>query len=316
MTDSSIPQRPTTQYVKVIEPPKAFQPLNLGELWQQRELLFLFTLRDVKIRYKQTVLGLLWAVIQPFVTMIVFSFVFGRIARMPSDGIPYPLFSYVGLLPWNFFSNGLNKASTVLVMNSQMIRKIYFPRLILPISAILSGMVDFLISFAMLGVLYVYYAVNTPNVTAGLKAYALTNPAFVESAFKTATANYEITANIIWLPVLLLLAFLSALAVSLWLSALNVAFRDVGYALNFFLRMLLYLTPVIYPVSALPEGLRLLSGLNPITGVVEGFRWAMLGVDTTPPGPLLLISTTATLVLLVSGAFYFRKAEATFADLV
>ncbi len=315
MATSSTPQRPDAQYVKIIEPPKAFQPLNLLELWQQRELLFLFTLRDVKIRYKQTVLGILWAVIQPFITMIVFSFVFGRIARMPSDGIPYPLFSYVGLLPWNFFSNGLNKAAAVLVTNSQMIRKIYFPRMILPISAILSGMVDFLISFAMLGVLYIYYGINTPHVTAGLKAYALSNPVFAESAFRAVTANYEITANIVWLPVLLLLAFLSALSVSLWLSALNVAFRDVGYALNFALRMLLYLTPVIYPVSALPEPLKLISALNPITGVVEGFRWAMLGVDSAP-GPLLLVSTAATLFLLVTGAYYFRKTEATFADLV
>lgn len=316
MATSLTPKPTPAQYVKVIEPPKRFQPLNLRELWQQRELLFLFTLRDVKIRYKQTVLGILWAVIQPFVTMIVFSFVFGRVARMPSDGIPYPLFSYVGLLPWNFFSNGLSKASTVLVSSSQMIRKIYFPRMILPISSILSGMVDFLISFLMLGLLYIYYAINTPHVTAGLKAYALSNPAFVESTFKAVTANYEITANIIWLPVLLLLAFVSSLAVSLWLSALNVSFRDVGYALNFFLRMLLYLTPVIYPVSALPEVLQWISALNPITGVVEGFRWAMLGVETTALGPLLLISTAATLVLLVTGAFYFRKAEATFADLV
>lgn len=307
--------RATAQYVKVIEPPKRFQPLNLRELWQHREVLMLFTLRDIKIRYKQTVLGILWAVIQPFVTMIVFSFIFGRVARMPSDGIPYPLFSYVGLLPWNFFSNGLNKASTVLVSSSQMIRKIYFPRMILPISAILSGMIDFIVSFVMLGVLYVYYAFATPHVTAGLPAYALANPAFVESAFKAVTANYEITANIIWLPVLLLLAFLSALSVSLWLSALNVSFRDVGYALNFFLRMLLYLTPVIYPVSALPSEFQFIAALNPITGVVEGFRWAMLGVDTAP-GPLILVSTAATVVLLISGAYYFRKAEATFADLV
>jgi lipopolysaccharide transport system permease protein len=316
MAASSTPKPTSAQYVKIIEPPKRFQPLNLRELWQHREVLFLFTLRDIKIRYKQTILGILWAVIQPFVTMIVFSFIFGRVARMPSDGIPYPLFSYVGLLPWNFFSNGLNKASTVLVTSSQMIRKIYFPRMILPISAILSGLVDFLISFVMLGVLYIYYGINTPHVTLGLKAYTVSNPAFFESAFKAVTANYEITANIVWLPVLLLLAFLSALAVSFWLSALNVAFRDVGYALNFFLRMLLYLTPVIYPISALPESLRVIAALNPITGVVEGFRWAMLGVETTSLGSMLVLSTAATLVLLVTGAFYFRKAEATFADLV
>lgn len=316
MISSPTPKSAQAQYVKIIEPPKRFQPLNLRELWQHREVLFLFTLRDVKIRYKQTVLGILWAVIQPFVTMIVFSFVFGRVARMPSDGIPYPLFSYVGLLPWNFFSNGLTKASTTLVTNSQMIRKIYFPRMILPISAILSGVVDFLISFVMLGFLYIYYGINVPHVTAGLKAYAVSNPVFVESAFKAVTANYEITANIIWLPILLLLAFVSSLAVSFWLSALNVSFRDVGYALNFFVRLLLYLTPVIYPVSALPEALQLLSALNPITGVVEGFRWAMLGVETTALGPMLLISTIATLILLVTGAFYFRRAESNFADLV
>ncbi len=301
--------------VRLIRPPRRFEPLNLRELWDNREMLLLFTFRDIKVRYKQTVLGVLWAVIQPFMTMIVFSFVFGRVARMPSDGIPYPLFSYVGLLPWNFFSNGLTKASTSLTLNAHMIRKIYFPRLILPVSAILSGVIDFVISLAMLLVLYAYYGSALPHVTGGFAAYHLTSPEFTETALKLVTSNYEITANIIWLPALMLLAFISSLAVSLWLAALNVSFRDIGQALSFLTRILMYLTPVIYPISALPESFRWVAAINPITGVVEGFRWAMLGVDSAP-GSVLLISTLASIVLLISGLYYFRKAETTFADLI
>jgi lipopolysaccharide transport system permease protein len=300
--------------VRVIEPLKRWQPLDLRELWQYREMMVFLIWRDIRVRYRQTILGALWAVIQPFITMIVFTFVFGRIAKMPSDGIPYPLFSYVGLLPWNFFSTGLSKASTSLVSNSSLIRKIYFPRLVLPITAIVSGITDFLLSLAMLVILYVYYAATVPTLLpTGL--YPVAGGSLVTDLFASSAAYFHITLNILWVPVLLLLAFLSSLAVSLWLAALNASFRDIGYALGFVTRMLLYLTPVIYPISALPSELRLIAALNPITGVVEGFRWAMLGAQTAP-GPYMIVATAVTLVLLVTGAFYFRRIERTFADIV
>jgi lipopolysaccharide transport system permease protein len=226
----------------------------------------------------------------------VFSFVFGRLAQMPSDGIPYPLFSFVGLLPWTFFSNGLSKASTSLVLNSSLIKKIYFPRLILPISAIASGIIDFCLSFLMLIVLMLYYVVSAPADGGG-------------------SVYFQVTANIVWLPLLLLLTFISALGVSLWFAALNVSFRDVGQAINFITRIGLYLTPVAYPTSALPDALKVVSALNPMTGVVEGFRWALLGTNTAPQ-PTILVSALISVILLVTGAYYFRRAESSFADLV
>jgi lipopolysaccharide transport system permease protein len=311
------PSKAPNTIVNVIEPPKSRIPLNLDELWNYRDLVVFLTLRDLKVRYQQTVLGVLWAIIQPFVTMIVFSFVFGRIARLPSDGIPYPLFSYVGLLPWNFFSDGLTKGASSLTANASMIRKIYFPRLILPITSILSGLVDFLLAASMLAVLYLYYVLWATPVPAAIQTmiYPVANTDLTNAAFAHATVPFQVTGNVIWLPLLMLLAFCVALAMSLWLSAMNVRFRDVGYGLGFVIRILMYLTPVAYPISRLDSSLRGIASLNPMTGVVEGFRWALLGVDSAP-GPYIFVSAVMTLLLLVGGLYYFRHTESQFADLL
>jgi lipopolysaccharide transport system permease protein len=258
--------------------------LGLRELWEHRELLYFLVWRDLKIRYKQTVFGAAWAVIQPLFTMVIFSIFFGKLAKMPSDGIPYPLFSYAALVPWTFFANGLTKSSQSLVGSASLLRKIYFPRLVIPISSVLSGVFDFAIAFAMLLVLMPHYE---------------TMP----------------TRNVVWLPLLLLLAFVTALAVGLWLSALNLQFRDVRYAVPFLVQAWLFATPIAYPSSLLEEPWRTLYALNPMVGVVEGFRWALLGTDTAP-GPLILVSAAVTVALLISGAYRFRRLEKTFADLV
>ncbi len=315
------PTDPTTQtgasgeYVKIIKPVDGWIPINFGELWRYREMLLFLIWRDLKVRYKQTVLGMSWALIQPFVTMIVFSFVFGRLAGMPSDGIPYPLFSYVGLLPWTFFSNGVVKAATSMTSNSGLIKKIYFPRLILPLIAIASGLVDFALSFLMLLVLMAYFALTAINTTGALAIYGIEPGSLAYQAFQNVGVHFQVTPNIIWLPVLIVLAFIAALGISLWFAALNVNFRDVGQAVGFVTRIGLYLTPVAYPVSALPEALQPIVALNPMTGVVEGFRWALLGTDTAP-GFSIVVATVISVVLLVTGAFYFRRAESNFADLV
>ncbi|MBC8099986.1 MAG: ABC transporter permease [Armatimonadetes bacterium] len=304
-----------TPHVKLIQPSTGWNPLNLGELWQYREMLGFLIWRDLSVRYKQTVLGLSWALIQPFMTMVVFTFVFGRLARLPSDGIPYPLFSLVGLLPWTFFSNGLSKASTSMTGNSGMIKKIYFPRLILPIVAVTSGLIDLFLGFMMLLVLMLYYALTLPDVTSILTLYPLANPALAQAAAWYAAPHFQITLNIIWLPLLLLLAFVSALGISLWFAALNVNFRDIGHAMGFITRIGLYLTPVAYPISALPSWSHPIVALNPMTGVIEGFRWALLGTDTAPGGAVI-VSSIAAVILMISGAYYFRRAESQFADLV
>lgn len=302
-------------YVKIIKPVTGWIPINFGELWRYREMLLFLIWRDLKVRYKQTVLGMSWALIQPFVTMIVFSFVFGRLAGMPSDGIPYPLFSYVGLLPWTFFSNGLIKAATSMTSNSGLIKKIYFPRLILPLIAIASGLVDFALSFLMLLVLMAYFAVTAINTTGALAIYGIEPGSFAYTAFQNVGVHFEVTPNIIWLPALILLAFIASLGISLWFAALNVQFRDVGQAVGFVSRIGLYLTPVAYPASALPAALQPIVALNPMTGVIEGFRWALLGTDTAP-GFSIVVSAAISIVLLVTGAFYFRRAESNFADLI
>jgi lipopolysaccharide transport system permease protein len=318
MSTSSLPEPVASDVtLNIIEPPKRWVPLNMRELWNYRELLFFLIFRELKIRYKQTILGVLWAIIQPFMTMVVFTFVFGRIARMPSDGVPYPLFSYVGLLPWNFFSNGLSKASNSLISNASLIKKIYFPRLILPVVSILSGLIDFFLGSIMLVLLFVYYAVATPGPSPMIaaKAFPLANSTFALDTFQHGLRNYEITGNIVWLPFLLLLAFVVALSLSLWFASLNVRFRDVGYGLSFLIRILLYLTPIIYPISRLDGIARTIAAFNPMTGIVEGFRWALLGIDSAP-GPYLLISAAMAIPLLIGGLFFFRRAEASFADLL
>jgi lipopolysaccharide transport system permease protein len=267
-----------------IQPSKGWTSLRLGEVWEYRELLYFLVWRDIKVRYKQTVLGAAWAVIQPFFTMVVFSIFFGKLANTPSDNIPYPIFSYAALVPWTFFANGLLNSATSLVTNSNLITKVYFPRLVIPMSAVLAGVVDFVLAFVVLLGMMLVYGI-TP------------------------------TANVVWLPLLLLLALVTSLGVGLWLSAMNVKFRDVRYTVPFLVQFWLFATPIAYPSSLLAEPWRTLYGINPMVGVVEGFRWALLGVDTAP-GPTIIVSAIVAVALLVSGAFYFRRLEKSFADVV
>lgn len=267
-----------------IEPSKGWVSLKLHELWEYRELLYFLTWRDIKVRYKQTVLGAAWAIIQPFFTMMVFSLFFGRLAKVPSDGIPYPIFSYAALVPWTFFAHGLNQASNSLVSSANLITKVYFPRLAVPIATLISGVVDFMLAFMVLLGMMLYFGIAP-------------------------------TANVFWLPFFLLLALITALGTSLWLSAMNVQFRDVRYLVPFLMQFWLFATPIAYPTSLLSEPWRTLYGINPMAGVVEGFRWALLGTDTAP-GPIIIVSSLAALTLLLSGAFYFRRMEKTFADVV
>jgi len=267
-----------------IEPSHGWVSLKLHELWEYRELLYFLTWRDIKVRYKQTVLGAAWAIIQPFFTMVVFSLFFGKLARMPSDGIPYPVFTYAALVPWTFFAYGLNQSAASLVSNAHLISKVYFPRLVIPISSVLSGAVDFVLAFGLLLGIMLYYGIVP-------------------------------TWHVIWLPLLLLLAFVTALGVGLWLSALNVQFRDVRYTIPFLTQFWLFATPIAYPSSLLSEPWRTLYGINPMAGVVEGFRWALLGTQTAP-GPIVLVSASAALGIFISGLFYFRRMEQTFADVI
>ena len=267
-----------------IQPSKGWVSLKLYELWEYRELLYFLIWRDVKVRYKQTVLGTAWAIIQPLFTMVVFSLFFGKLAKVPSDGIPYPIFSYTALVPWTFFANGLNQASNSLVNSANLIKKIYFPRLVVPIAAVISGIVDFVLAFTVLLGMMLFYGVIP-------------------------------TVNMIWLPSFLLLALITSLGVALWLSAMNVQFRDVRYIVPFIAQFWLFATPIAYPSSLLSEPWRTLYGINPMVGVVEGFRWALLGTDTAP-GPIIIVSALVALMLLFSGALYFRRIEKTFADVV
>ncbi len=278
--DTSVDPRPVT----VIEPSKGWVALQLRELWAYRELLYFLAWRDVTLRYKQTVLGALWAIIQPFFTMVVFSLFFGRLANVPSDGIPYPLFSFAALLPWTFFANGLAASANSLIGESNLIKKVYFPRLTVPIAAVLAGVVDFAIAFLVL---------------LGMMAYYGTVP----------------TWNIVWLPYLLLLALVSALGVGLWMSAMNVQFRDIRYTVPFLVQLWLFATPIAYPSTLIPATWRPLYGINPMVGVVEGFRWALLGTDTSP-GNIIVVSSIVAVLVLISGAYYFRRMEKTFADVV
>lgn len=268
----------------IIRPSHGWTSLNLRELWEYRELLYFLTWRDIKVRYKQTILGAAWTIIQPFFTMVIFSLFFGRLAGVPSDGIPYPIFSYTALVPWTFFANGLAQSSNSLVGSANLIKKVYFPRLVMPISSVLAGVVDFMLAFIVLLGMMLYFGIIP-------------------------------TWNVIWLPCLLLLAFITALGVGLWLTAMNVQFRDVRYTVPFLVQAWLFATPIAYPSSLLNEPWRTLYAFNPMVGVVEGFRWALLGTQTAP-GPIILVSACMAVGLLVSGAFYFRRMEKTFADVV
>jgi lipopolysaccharide transport system permease protein len=268
----------------VIEPPTGWGSLGLGELWAHRELLYFLTWRDVKVRYKQTALGVAWAVIQPLSTMIVFSLFFGRLAKVSSEGVPYPLFAFTALVPWTFFANGLTQASNSVVLNQNLVTKIYFPRLAIPIATVLAGAIDYALAFLLLVVLMLYYGV-VPSV------------------------------NALWVLPFFLLAFVTALGVGFWFAALNVQYRDVRYTVPFLVQIWLFATPIAYSSTLLSEPWRTIYALNPMVGVVDGSRWALLGTGS-PPGGMIIASTLVALLLLVSGALYFRRMERTFADVV
>src|SRR5512136_248994 len=276
--------------VVVIEPTRRLRTLHLRELWAYRELLYFLVWRDIKVRYKQTTLGAAWAILQPLMTAAVFTIFFGRLAGIASDGLPYPLFSYSGLLVWTFFAQGLTQSSNSVVGSAQLITKVYFPRLVIPIAAVLSGLVDLAVALPLLAVMMWYY-----GIWPGMAVLAV--------------------------PFLTLLALVAATGVGLWLSALNVAYRDVRYVVPFLVQLWLFVTPVIYPASVLAPRLQRLGlpswvwGVNPMAGVVEGFRWAVLDAPTSP-GPIIAASTVVGLALLLSGAWYFRRAERSFADVV
>lgn len=270
--------------VVVIAPSRGWRALDLGELWRARELLYFLVWRDVKVRYKQTAFGAAWAVLQPVFTMLVFSLFFGRLARVPSDGVPYPLFTFAGLVPWTFFAYGLAQSAHSLVGSQQLITKVYFPRLVLPLAGVLSGVVDFALAFVVLVGVMAYYGITPTPAT-------------------------------LLLPFFVLLALVTSLGVGLWLSALNAEYRDVRYVLPFVTQIWLFVTPIAYPSSLLAGPWRTVYALNPMVGVVEGFRWALVGTGR-PPGGMLAASCVAAAVILAGGAFYFRRMERTFADVV
>jgi lipopolysaccharide transport system permease protein len=268
----------------VIRPSKGWVSLNLGDLWRYRELVFFLTWRDISVRYKQTVLGIAWVVLQPFFTMVIFSLVFGLLGKLPSDGLPYPIFTYTALLPWQLFAYSLAESGNSLVANQNLITKVYFPRIVIPISATLGGLVDFAIAFVLLLGMMLFYGIRP-------------------------------TAAVWTLPLFLLLALVTALGAGLWLSALNVQYRDVRYTIPFLVQFWMYASPVAYSSTLIPEQWRALYGINPMAGVVEGFRWALLGAGKAP-GTLLIVSVIASLVLFITGLIYFRRMERTFADKV
>ena len=274
---------PTALPTCYIRPQEGWASLSLKELWEYRELLYFLTWRDIKVRYKQTALGAAWAIIQPFFMMVVFSLFFGRLAHVPSDGIPYPIFVYCALLPWQLFAHSLTESSNSLVANERLISKVYFPRLCVPIAAVLGGLVDFAIAFVILLGMMAYYGL-APSLA------------------------------IVTLPGFMVLCLATALGVGLWLSALNVQYRDVRYTINFLIQFWLFATPVAYPSSIVPERWRAIYGLNPMAGVVEGFRWALLG-KSPPSFALLGVSVAAVVLVVIGGLYYFRRMEGTFADI-
>ncbi len=267
-----------------IVPSSGWVRLNLRELWTYRELLFFLIWRDLKVRYKQTALGVAWAILQPFLTMVVFSVFFGKLAGIPSDGIPYPIFVYAGLLPWQIFSHALTESSNSLVLNQQLITKVYFPRLTIPFSAVLAGLADFVFAFILFLGMLMYYGIVP-------------------------------TLAVITFPLFLLLAIATALAIGLWLSALNVQYRDVRYIIPFLTQFWLFVTPIAYSTNLVPETWRIIYGLNPMVGVVNGFRWALLGYNTTQSS-LFIVSILVVAILLIGGLAYFHRMEKTFADII
>lgn len=270
--------------VTVIEPRRGLRDLGLKETWGYRELLFFLVWRDIKIRYKQTLVGAGWAIIQPVMAMVVFTIFFGRLAGLPSDGLPYPVFFLAALVPWTYFSAALTASTNSMVDNQKLITKVYFPRLILPLASVLSGLVDFGIALVVLLAMLAYYAIVPPLA-------------------------------ILLVPLFLLMAVATALAVGLWLSALNAIYRDVRYVVPFLVQFWMFASPVVYPASLVPAKWAWLYGLNPMAGVIEGFRWSLTGAGTGP-GPMLLVSVVAVVALLVGGLLFFRRSEAVISDMV
>jgi lipopolysaccharide transport system permease protein len=283
MTETAIESKNQNETI-LLRTSRGWSALNLKELWTFRELVYFLTWRDIKVRYKQTILGAAWAIIQPLVNMIVLTIIFGNLAKLSTEGIPRPIFTFTALLPWGLFSKALSDAGRSMLSHRSMITKIYFPRLIIPLSSVMGGVVDFLIQFVILLIMMLYYRIS-PTIA-------------------------------IWsLPFFVLLSLATALGFGLWLSALNVLYRDVGYILPFLTQIWMLVTPVAYSVQEIPEKYQLLYALNPMVGVVEGFRWALLGTQNAP-GPVLAISSIFSLVILISGLYYFRRMERTFADMV
>jgi len=272
-----------SEQITLIQPMRGWLALNLREIWDYRELLFFLVWRDIKVRYKQTLLGASWAILQPVFTMVVFSVFFGRLAKIPSDGIPYPIFSYTGLLPWTFFAAGLANGANSLVRDSILVKRVYFPRLIPPVSAVVGGLPDFFLAFLVLVAMMIYYGL------------------------------FPTLASVVWLPACLLLALMTAMGVGLWLAALNALYRDIRYIVPFLTQFWMYATPVVYPSSLLEEPWRTLYGLNPMVSVVEGFRWSLLR-QSQPKLSMFALSLVTALILLVTGAFFFRRMEPHYAD--
>jgi len=274
----------------ILRPTRGWATLNLRDLWLYRELIYFLTWRDIKVRYKQTLLGAAWAVLQPVMTMVIFTFFFSSLAKISTGNIPYPIFAYTGLLPWGLFSKAISDAGHSLVMNRSMITKVYFPRLVIPMGSVLGGVVDFAIAFAVLIILMIYYHFK-----------------------RIGGFQFNLTPAIWTLPLFLLLALITALGIGLWLSAINVIYRDAGYIIPTLTQFWLFLTPIAYPASMISPKWRLVYALNPMAGVVEGFRWALLGQGDAP-GPMVAVSTMIALIILISGLFYFRRMERSFAD--
>jgi len=284
MTTNALDTRKTIAPV-VIKPSRGWVGLRLKDLWLYRELVYFLTWRDIKVRYKQSVLGILWAILKPFMAMVVFTIFFGNFAKIPSDNVPYPIFSYTATLPWELFATALGVASRSMVSNSNMISKIYFPRMIIPLASVMSSVVDFFIGFTILIGMMFFYKISPTIAT-------------------------------LWLPLLILLALITALGIGFWSSALMVRYRDVGYIMPFISTLWMYLTPVVYPASMIPEKWRLLYALNPMTGVVEGFRYALLGTTQSVSAGMILISSGISILILITGLFYFRRMEKQFADMI
>ncbi len=283
--DEQLPEpAPEPIFTTDITPPQGWAPLKLTNLWHYRELLYFLIWRDIKVRYKQTALGALWAILQPLTAMVIFTIVFGHFAKIPSDGVPYPIFSYCGLLPWTFFAYAIGQSADSLIGNANLISKVYFPRLIIPIAAALAGLLDLAIAFLVLLGMMLFYGIAP-------------------------------TAAIVTLPLFLVLALAAALAMGIWLSALNVQYRDVRYTVPFLLQIWLYATPIVYPGGLIQGPLHQILALNPMTGVVDGFRWAILGKSSLD-GRSLVISSAVTAVVLLTGLYYFRRMEQRFADVV